>query len=129
MGRQDPEISLAPLPLLPISEQVPKAPGSQAMPLPFCCYLPGSDVAPWAEGSAVGVRRLVEMNSGSFSSLFQVLPVFLCLSIMGEQRQGSWLDALGGCLHRGNESPKGCNQPSCHVKCQKPHPDVAISNP
>ena len=93
MGRQDPEISLAPLHLLPISEQVPKAPGSQAMPLPFCCYLPESDVAHWADRSAMGVRRLVGMNSGSFSSLFQVFPVFFVPKRHGRAEAGK----LAGC--------------------------------
>lgn len=37
MGKQDPGASLAPLLGLLTSEEAPEAPGSQALPLPFCC--------------------------------------------------------------------------------------------
>lgn len=78
MGRQDPEISLAPLHLLPISEQVPKAPGSQAMPLPFCCYLPESDVTHWADGSAVGGQ---EARGNEFWLFFFTISSAPCLFV------------------------------------------------
>lgn len=116
------------------SEQAPEAPGSQALPLLFCCCLSLKLLAGWWKWVGSGVRGLWEWILASsfllffFPPLFQVLPAFLCLS-MNEQRQEAGWTALSDCLYRGNDSHKGLAQPSYFVKCHQPHPEVAISNP
>lgn len=62
--------------------------------------------------------------------LFFTIPSTPCLSVPKcGKAEAKKLAALCGCLHRGNESCKGWDQPSCFPKRHQPHPDVAISNP
>ena len=115
-----------PRPCSPLLSSSPRLQAARPCPLPSSAV---SEAAHWlgAWGGS-GVRRLVGMESGSFSPLFQGLSAFLGLS-GEERRQGSWLAAPNGCQHRGNESHKGWDLPSCFVKCHQPHPDVAIFDP
>lgn len=93
-----------PRPCSPLLSSSPRLQAARPCPLPSSAV---SEAAHWlgAWGGS-GVRRLVGMESGSFSPLFQGLSAFLGLS-GEERRQGSWLAAPNGCQHRGNESHKG----------------------